>query len=120
MICQIQLYRWSQKGILQRPSFRLFGTPYTSYATLVFLFAVTVLMCWENIWNLVALLVIVPTLVGGWYAVRGRVLQVASERVGITGNYPVYAETPLMDELIGKDAMEATKRQAQEKKDADG
>jgi L-asparagine permease len=110
VICQIQLYRWSKKGILERPSFRLFGTPHTSYATLVFLLAVTVLMCWENIWNLIALVVIVPVLVAGWYAVRGRVLEVAKERVGITGNYPVYAETPLMDEFIDKDAREAAKQ----------
>jgi L-asparagine transporter-like permease len=26
VICQIQLYRWSKRGILQRPSFQLFGT----------------------------------------------------------------------------------------------
>jgi L-asparagine permease len=38
------------------------------------------------------------------------VLEVAKERVGITGNYPVYAETPLMDELIDKDAREAAKQ----------
>jgi L-asparagine permease len=104
VICQIQLYRWSKKGILERPSFQLFWTPYTSYATLVFLAAVTVLMCYENYWNLVALVVIVPVLIGGWYAVRGRVLEVARERVGITGNYPVVAETPLMDEFLHKDA----------------
>jgi L-asparagine permease len=36
--------------------------------------------------------------------VRGRVLEVARERVGITGNYPVVAETPLMDEFLQKDA----------------
>ncbi|HEX7826988.1 MAG TPA: L-asparagine permease, partial [Mycobacterium sp.] len=87
-----------------RPSFRLFGTPYTSYATLVFLFSVTALMCWENYWNLIALLVIVPTLIGGWYAVRPRVLAMAQERIGFTGNYPVVAETPLMDEFLDKDA----------------
>jgi L-asparagine permease len=103
VICQLQLYRWSQKGILERPAFRLFGTPYTSYATLVFLAAVLVLMCYENYWNLVALLVIVPALVIGWYAVRGRVLAMARERVGYTGNYPVVAETPLMDEFLEKD-----------------
>jgi len=103
VICQIQLYRWSKRGILQRPSFQLFGTPYTSYATLVFLAVVTGLMCYENYWNLVALLVIVPALIGGWYAVRGRVMEMARERVGITGNYPVVAETPLMDELLDKD-----------------
>jgi L-asparagine permease len=103
VICQIQLYRWSKRGILQRPSFQLFGTPYTSYATLVFLVAVTGLMCYENYWNLVALLVIVPALIVGWYAVRGRVLEMARERVGYTGNYPVIAETPLMDEFLEKD-----------------
>jgi L-asparagine permease len=103
VICQLQLYRWSQKGILERPAFRLFGTPYTSYATLVFLAAVLVLMCYENYWNLIALLVIVPALVIGWYAVRGRVLEMARERVGYTGNYPVVAETPLMDEFLEKD-----------------
>jgi L-asparagine permease len=104
VICQIQLYRWSKKGILERPAFRLFGTPYTSYATLVFLAAVTLLMCIENYWNAIAIVVIVPVLVGGWYAVRGRVLEMAQERVGITGNYPIVAETPLMDEFLKKDA----------------
>ena len=70
----------------------------------MFLAAVTVLMCYENYWNLIALLVIVPALVGGWYAVRGRVMEMAQERVGITGNYPVYAETPLHDEFLGQGA----------------
>jgi L-asparagine permease len=88
VICQIRLYRLSQMGILERPSFRLFGTPYTSYATLAFLAAVTVLMCWENIWNLIALAVIVPALIGGWYAVRGRVLSVAKERAQFASPIP--------------------------------
>jgi L-asparagine permease len=51
--------------------------------------------------------VIVPALIGGWYAVRPRVLETARERVGYTGNYPVVAETPLMDELLDRDAREA-------------
>jgi L-asparagine permease len=117
VICQIQLYRWSQKGILERPSFRLFGTPYTSYATLVFLAAVTVLMCIENYWNAIAVVIIVPALIGGWYAVRGRVLAVAQERVGITGNYPIYAETPLQDEFLAKDAR--AREAAKAKRDQD-
>lgn len=99
VICQIQLYRWSKKGILNRPSFQLWATPYTSYATLVFLGAVTALMCYENYWNLVAMLVIVPALIVGWYAVRGRVMEMARERIGITGNYPIKADTPLMEEF---------------------
>ncbi|MDT5127856.1 MAG: L-asparagine permease [Mycobacterium sp.] len=49
---------------------------------------------------------IVPALIAGWYAVRPRVLEMARERVGYTGNYPVVAETPLMDELLDKDARE--------------
>lgn len=53
---------------------------------------------------------VVPILIRGWYAVRGRVLDMAKEREGITGNYPVYAETPLMDELLGRDATEAAKK----------
>ena len=44
----------------------------------MFLVAVTALMCYENYWNLMALLVIVPALIGGWYAVRGRVLEMAA------------------------------------------
>jgi hypothetical protein len=47
-----------------------------------------------------------PALVGGWYAVPGRVLEMALERVGFTGNYRVIAETPLMDEFLDKDAKE--------------
>jgi len=116
VICQIQLYRWSKKGILERPSFRLFGTPYTSYATLAFLVAVTLLMCIENYWNAVALVVIVPALIGGWYAVRPRVLAVAKERVGITGNYPVVAETPLQDEFLRNDLAKAEALKAAEAK----
>ncbi len=27
VLCQIQLYRWEKKGILQRPAFRLPWTP---------------------------------------------------------------------------------------------
>ncbi|WP_304116883.1 amino acid permease [Mycolicibacterium bacteremicum] len=93
--CQIQLWRWERKGILQRPAFRLPGTPYTSYATIVFLAAVTVLMCYENYWNLIAILVIAPMLVGGWYAVRGKVMTMAQQRIGYTGDYPVIPQPPI-------------------------
>ncbi|BBY87651.1 amino acid permease [Mycolicibacterium tokaiense] len=96
--CQIQLHRWEKKGILTRPSFRMPLSPYTSYATLVFLAAVTVLMCYENYWNAVALAVIVPALIAGWYAVRAKVMAISAARIGITGDYPVVADTPMMDE----------------------
>jgi L-asparagine permease len=89
VLCQIQLYRWEKKGILTRPAFRLPWTPWTSYASLLFLAAVTVLMCYDNYWNLVAIVVITPMLIGGWYAVRGKVMAMAEARVGYTGEYPV-------------------------------
>lgn len=99
VICQLQLFRWSKKGLVERPSFRLIGAPYTSYATLVFLVAVIVLMAFsheiEQRGAVIAMfLVVVPAFVGGWFVARKRVLQVAQEREGITGQFPVLAERP--------------------------
>src|SRR4029077_11526251 len=97
VICQIQLYRWSKKGILERPSFRLWGTPWTGYLTLAFLFGVVVLMALDppiGTWTVASLVVIIPALIVGWYAVRGRVLAVAQEREGFTGQFPVVANRP--------------------------
>ncbi|KAA0021059.1 amino acid permease [Antrihabitans cavernicola] len=98
VICQIQLYRWSQKGILERPKFRLWGSPYTGYVTLLFLGAVLVLMAMDHpigSWTVATLVVIIPMLIGGWYLVRKRVQAVAQERLGYTGEYPVVAKRPL-------------------------
>ena len=97
VICQLQLYRWSQRGILERPSFRMWGTPYTGYLTLVFLFGVIVLMALDppiGTWTVATLVVIIPALIIGWYAVRGRVLAMAQEREGFTGQFPVVANPP--------------------------
>jgi len=97
VICQIQLYRWSKRGILERPSFRLWGSPYTGYLTLVFLFGVVVLMAFDppiGTWTVASLVIIIPALIIGWYAVRGRVLAIAQEREGFTGQFPVVANRP--------------------------
>lgn len=97
VICQIQMYRWSKKGILERPSFRLWGTPWTGYLTLAFLLGVLVLMAFDppiGTWTVALLIVIVPALVVGWFAVRKRVLAVAQEREGFTGRFPVVANRP--------------------------
>ena len=101
VICQIQLYRWSQKGILDRPKFRLWGSPYTGYATLAFLFAVLVLMGFDHpigTWTVATLVIIIPALIGGWYLVRARVLAVAQERIGYTGEFPLVANRPPPDD----------------------
>ena len=97
VICQIQLYRWSKKGILERPSFRLWGTPWTGYLTLAFLLGVLVLMALDppiGTWTVASLVVIIPALVVGWFAVRNRVMEVAREREGFTGSFPVVANRP--------------------------
>ncbi|WP_174187129.1 amino acid permease [Nocardia barduliensis] len=100
VICQLQLWRWSREGRVERPSFRLIGAPYTSFATLVFLVAVVGLMAFSDDHvqrgAVIAMLVImVPALVGGWFLARKRVLQIAEIRQGITGQFPVLAERPL-------------------------
>jgi L-asparagine permease len=97
IICQIQLYRWSQQGRMVRPSFRMWGSPYTGYLTLVFLFAVLVLMAFNRpigTWTVASLVVLIPALIGGWYLVRKRVADVAAMRVGHTGPFPVIANPP--------------------------
>src|ERR1700739_2699620 len=97
VICQIQLYRWSRRGIMNRPSFRMWGSPYTGYLTLAFLLAVLVLMAMDppiGTWTAASLGVIIPALIVGWYFVRARVLAVARERAGFTGEFPVVANRP--------------------------
>jgi len=97
VICQIQLYRWSTRGIMNRPSFRMWGSPYTGYLTLAFLVAVLVLMAMDppiGTWTVASLVVIIPALIVGWYVVRARVVAVARERAGFTGEFPVVANRP--------------------------
>ena len=45
-------------------------------------------------WTVASLLVLVPLLIGGWYLVRDRVLEIAQERLGYTGPLPVIANPP--------------------------
>jgi L-asparagine permease len=72
--------RWSRRGILERPSFRTPWAPWSSYITLGFLAVVLAIMCYEQVWNLIALVVSVPALMVGWFLCRGRVLELAAER----------------------------------------
>ena len=44
VLCQMQLKRWADKGWLKRPSFRMFGAPYTGYLSLLFLVSVLVMV----------------------------------------------------------------------------
>ncbi|MBO0854759.1 MAG: amino acid permease [Nocardia sp.] len=131
IVCQLQLWRWWRAGRAQRPSFRLMGAPYTSIATLIFLAVVVILMASdgsqpEQQWAVVAMVcVILPLMVGGWFLVRRRVLAVAAEREGITGQFPVLAERPLQDSAAADTATEETgspvrTAESEESRNADG
>jgi len=65
---------------MKRPDFRMIGAPYTGLLTLVFLFAVLVLMALDypaGTWTVGSLIVIVPALVAGWYLLRNRIHELA-------------------------------------------
>ncbi|MEU7764479.1 amino acid permease [Nocardia sp. NPDC049190] len=97
VLCQLQLWRWSRQGRLQRPAFRMFGAPYTGVLTLVFLFFVVVLTGLDypvGTWTVATLALIIPALIVGWFGARGRVLAIAQQRAGYTGEFPVVANIP--------------------------
>ncbi|MGW4847719.1 amino acid permease [Nocardia brasiliensis] len=98
VLCQLQLWRWSKQGKVERPSFRMFGAPYTGLLTLVFLFFVVVLTGFDypvGTWTVASLVIIVPMLIVGWLVARKRVLSIAQERMGYTGEFPVVANIPM-------------------------
>ncbi|WP_067889893.1 amino acid permease [Nocardia vaccinii] len=98
VLCQLQMWRWSRAGRVQRPKFRMFGAPYSGIATLLFLAAVLVLTAFDypvGTWTVASLVIIVPALVIGWFAARKRVLAIAYQREGYTGEYPVVANIPV-------------------------
>ncbi|TKV60353.1 amino acid permease [Nakamurella flava] len=106
VLCQLKLKQWADKGLLERPSFRMFGAPYTGYLTLAFLFAVLVLIGFDypvGTWTIGSLVIIVPLLVLGWFACRERITAIAEQRSGVTGAYPVVANRPPDSALRPKD-----------------
>ena len=83
MPCHIALVKKSERGQLQRPSFRMPFAPYSSWFVLVALVLIVVLMAFDNpvgTWTVAGLLAIIPILIAGWYACRGRINAIAAER----------------------------------------
>ncbi|MFI5060365.1 MAG: amino acid permease [Actinomycetales bacterium] len=120
VLCQMQLRRWSLQGRIERPSFRLFGAPFTSYLTLGFLVAVIVLMAFDyptGTFTVASLVIIVPLLVLGWFVGRRRILEIALQRQGYTGAFPVVASRPGIDASRGRKQDE---RDAEPGSDGDG
>jgi L-asparagine permease len=98
VLSQLRLYRLARAGIMARPRFKMPLTPVSGYLTLAFLVAVLVLMAFDapiGTWTVASLVVVIPALIGGWYVVRGRVMAVADERIGYTGEFPVVANPPV-------------------------
>ncbi len=80
--CQLRFYYLAKAGRHERPKFRMPLSPYSGYATLVFLVAVLILMYFDKVqgpWMMGATIIGIPALVGGWYLVRGRVTAVARD-----------------------------------------
>lgn len=103
ILCQLKMHSLAKRGVLERPSFRMFGAPYTGYLTLAFLLFVLVSMGFSETgrWVLASLLVLAPALVIGWFAARGTIAEAARDREGFTGVLPVVA---------GRQAAEALRR----------
>jgi L-asparagine permease len=82
--CQLRFYYLSRAGSVERPKFRMPLSPWTGWATLVFLTGVLILMFFDKVqgpWMLGALVVGIPALVGGWFLVRNRVTAAAQDDV---------------------------------------
>ncbi|WP_307812289.1 amino acid permease [Lacisediminihabitans changchengi] len=97
VLCQIKLQKMAKQGLLERPKFRLFGAPYTSYLTLAFLVAVLILMAFDypaGTFTVASLVIIIPLLILGWFVFRGRILALAKAREGYTGPFPTVANRP--------------------------
>ncbi|GAA1449303.1 amino acid permease [Leifsonia poae] len=84
VLCQLRLRRSSDRGELPRSAFRMPGAPFTSYLTLAFLVGVGVLILFDypngTLTFGAAIVVVVPSLIAGWYAVRGRVRRLQALR----------------------------------------
>ncbi|RJQ81636.1 amino acid permease [Amycolatopsis panacis] len=80
VICHLAMTRKAGRGEMERPAYRLPGAPYTNYVTLGFLLLVLT-MSWFGGTSgrilIYSLPVLALVLVGGWFAVRGRVRRVA-------------------------------------------
>jgi L-asparagine permease len=96
VLCQIQLKRWADKGWLTRPSFRMFGAPYTGYLSLLFLIGVLIMVFIDSPLTMLVTAIASILMVAGWYACRTRIRHIAETRDGYTGTSPVIANrTPI-------------------------
>ncbi|NNH75109.1 amino acid permease [Nocardia uniformis] len=100
VLCQLKLWSWTRDGRAERPAFRMYGAPYSGIVTLVFLALVLVLMAFDypvGTWTIASLAIVIPALIIGWKIAEPRVMAIANERAGYTGDFPVLPPIPMDD-----------------------
>ncbi|GAA1408895.1 L-asparagine permease [Glutamicibacter uratoxydans] len=83
VMCQMKLVWLSKRGLATRPDYQLPGGMATGWVVLAFLFGVLVLMAFDNpigTWTIASLVLLIPVMIWGWYACRGRVAHLAALR----------------------------------------
>ncbi|MET9493783.1 amino acid permease [Streptomyces sp. NPDC006552] len=84
MVAHLAFVRRAKQGLVQRPAFRLPGSPVTEIVTIVFLIAVLGLM-WNDAETGRKTLSLIPVvavlLVGGWFAARRRIARDAAQEL---------------------------------------
>lgn len=91
----------AKKGLYQRPKYRAPLAPFTNWITMAFFVAVMILIAFDypvGTYTLASMVIIIPLLIIGWFMVRGRVMEVAAQREGYTGQFPVVAQWPTTDD----------------------
>jgi L-asparagine permease len=95
ILCQMRLRSWAVRGLATRPSFRMPGSPVTSWITLAFLATILVLIAMDYPTGTftvgVFACLVAPGLAIGWFAVRGRIRATASAH---SSGLPEKAESP--------------------------
>ncbi len=83
VMCQMKLVWLSKRGLATRPDYQLPGGMAIGWVVLAFLFGVLVLMAFDNpigTWTIASLVLLIPVMIWGWYACRGRVAHLAALR----------------------------------------
>ena len=82
ILCQLRLHSWAKQGLVTRSAFRLPGSPWTSYLALAFLLVVLVIIGFQyptGTYTVGTLVITIPALMLGCFAVRGRVGELARQ-----------------------------------------
>ncbi|RAV34064.1 amino acid permease [Corynebacterium heidelbergense] len=82
LICQMRLKAAADKGLVERPSFRMPLSPFSNWVTLAFLAAVMVLIAvGDDIgrWTVIAAVPVLGLIAAGWFLVRNRIDRRRSE-----------------------------------------